>query len=158
MIRRFLAGLTTLAVLLSGIAVYGQTEPPAQPATPEAIKNDLVAKQEQLARQFREFSSALLRLALRLERSDKVEEKERAKALRRAIELAEKEGVENQFTKLITILTKSNAVTSTELTQAVGQNEQLVKALREILAILLTDDESARLEAPYTPHPVVGFA
>ena len=26
------------------------------------------------------------------------------------------------------------------------------------LDVELTDDEVARLEAPYTPHPVVGFA
>jgi len=146
MVRRVLIGAMA-SLLMTGLISLADTAPVVPTNSPDAIKNDLIIKQEQLARQFREFTSSLLRLAQRLERSEKLDDRERAKALRRAIELAEKEGVDNQFSKLIGILTKSNSVSLTELQQAAGQNEQLIKGLREILAILLTDDEAARIRA-----------
>ncbi|VTS05135.1 hypothetical protein [Tuwongella immobilis] len=109
----------------------------------EASRNELLQKQEVLAKQFRDFSNALLRLAQRLETSEKPSERERAKVLKRAIEVSQKEGVDNQFTKLITMLSQSNSVSATELQGAVGQNAQLTQTLRRILSILESKDGDA---------------
>lgn len=129
------------------LEVEAQTSTPADPTIPDRSRPEVIRKQEELKNQFQEFSSALRRLAIRLERSSKPEDQQRAKVLRKAIDLAEKEGVDNQFTKLITILTRSETVTISELQDAVAQNQQLTNNLRELLAILLSDDEAARIRA-----------
>jgi len=86
-----------------------------------------------------------LSLAQRLEKSSKPEDREKAVVLRQAIELASKEGVDNQFTKLVSTLTASG-ITLRDIEGAIGQNEQLLKTLRAMLEILLSDNESAKLK------------
>ena len=70
--------------------------------------------------------------------------------LRQAIELAAKEGVDNQFNKLVSTLTGSG-ITLGEIDAAIGQNEQLTKTLREMIAILLTDNQAAKLKEEQRP-------
>src|SRR5262249_41413737 len=40
----------------------------------------------------------------------------------------------------------SSGITLTEINSAIGQNDQLTKTLREMIAILLTDNQSAKLK------------
>src|SRR5262245_33134817 len=148
MVRRLLAALSPALIAALALTAYAQTEPkaniPAGPSDPEAIKNETVIKQEIQARQFKEFEQALLRMAQRLEKSAKVEDREKAATLRKAIELSATAGVDNQFARLVTILTASKTVNIQDVEKALGQNEELVKVLREMLTILLTDDETRR--------------
>ncbi len=71
-----LCGMTALAI--TGMA-QGQDAPAAAaPATPDktaAEREKALQEQEQLNRQFREFEQSLLRLAYRLERSSKPEDR-----------------------------------------------------------------------------------
>jgi len=123
------------------------TSPPAAPAPAADITvKELVARQQALERQYKAFTTNLLALAQKLEKSDRVEDKDKAKALRKAIEMADKEGVDNKFTTLLRTLTKSaNDLGISDITSARAQNDELIKALREILAILQSDDELARI-------------
>src|SRR5262249_11521336 len=146
--QRFLAVLsvTLLAVSLS---VRAADQPPAnQGSTDQQLQKDkqqAAYDQQRLQREFSAFQQKLLAMAQRYEKSAKPEEREKALALRQAIDLAAKEGVDNQFNKLVITLT-SSGITVGEINSAIGQNEMLTKALREMIAILLSDNQSAKLK------------
>src|SRR5262245_15296886 len=158
MIRRHWPALSiAAAVLAAGLNL--QAQPPATPApadpkaaTPPAgadvTLKDVIARQQELDRRYRAFTTNLLALAQKLEKSDRIEDKDKAKALRKAIDLADKEGVDNKFTKLLSTLSSHAGNPSlAEITNASGQNDDLIKVMKEILAILQSDDELARLKA-----------
>ena len=109
MLRRFLASLMLAAVALALVARAQDKPEPEQKVDTAAIKDQAAIKQEVLARQFREFEQNLLRVAQRLERSAKQEDRDRAAVLKQAIELAGKEGIDTRFDKLVTLLKGSKA-------------------------------------------------
>jgi hypothetical protein len=117
------------------------------PAGPTADFNpkEMTARQRQLETQYKSFITNLLALAQKFEKSDKVEDKDKAKALRKAIEIADKEGVDNKFTVLIRTLSKNSDLGVIDLTNASTQNQELAKILREMLNILTQDDELAKI-------------
>ena len=148
------------AVLAAGLNL--QAQPPAAstspaPATPatsptpapaaDVSLKELIAREQALERQYKAFVTNLLALAQKLEKSERIEDKDKAKSLRKAIDLADKEGVDNKFTTLLRTLTASNDIKVSEITSAKSQNDDLIKVLREILAILQSDDELARIKA-----------
>lgn len=156
MIRRHWPALSVaLAVFAAGLNLQAQgptattPNPGAAPAPApmgDITAKELVARQQALEKQYKAFTTNLLALAQKLEKSDRVEDKDKAKALRKAIELADKEGVDNKFTMLLRTLTKSaNDLGISDITSARNQNDELIKALKEILAILQSDDELARI-------------
>src|SRR5262245_12024215 len=140
--QRLLAGLcvTLLAVSLS---VRAADQPPTKPDPGDQQlqkdKQQAAYDQERIRREFSAFQQKLLAMAQRYEKSSKQEEREKAVVLRQAIELAAKEGIDNQFNKLVVTLT-SSGITVGEINSAIGQNETLTKALREMIAILLSDN------------------
>lgn len=134
-----------LSVLV--VSPWLQAQPPATPPSEETkTPGDLRKPQEQNAKVFRELAQGLLRLAQKLERSDRPEDKERAKTIRAALKIAEETGVENQFQKLVAAMGKSTG-SSKDLQEMIGQDADLSKALQEIVNILMTDDESSRIRA-----------
>ena len=142
------APLVTLAI---GLLVFTQTlvaqapKPVADAPAPKAA-TELRGPQEQNAKLFQDLKRGLLVLAQKLEKSDRQEDKDRSKTIRAALDVAEKANVDNQFKNLITGLSKgSNKIQDVD--QLLGQNGELAKALQEMLNILMTDDESARLKA-----------
>ena len=158
MIRRhWPAFAIAVAVLAAGLNL--QAQPPATPAPAapapgtdaapavEVTLKELVARQQALEKQYKAFTTNLLALAQKLEKSDRIEDKDKAKSLRKAIDLADKEGVDNKFTTLLRTLTASNDLKISEIASAKNQNDDLIKALKEILAILQSDDELARIKA-----------
>jgi len=78
---------------------------------PESSIKDLGAKQVRMQALYSDFKSALLRLSQRMAASPKVEDQERAKLLKQALEKANEEGIENSFDKLVTILKATNMTT-----------------------------------------------
>jgi hypothetical protein len=152
MIRRHWPALSIAAFVFAlGLSIAAEPTAPAKtPAiTPESggVK-ELIAREQQLLQRYKSFTTNLLALAQKLEKSDRVEDKDKAKALRKAIELADKEGVDNKFTTLLRTLTKSaNDIGLSDIASAKNQNDDLIKVLKEILAILQSDDELARIKA-----------
>jgi hypothetical protein len=149
--QRLLAVLSVTLLTVS-VSVRAADQPtPAQPAKSvadqdlEKAKQQAAFEQARLQREFSAFQQKLLAMAQRYEKSAKTEEREKALVLRQAIELAAKEGVDNQFNKLVLTLT-SSGITLNEINSAIGQNDQLTKTLREMIAILLTDNQSAKLK------------
>lgn len=155
MIRRHWPAVAiALTVLAAGLNLQAQPSTPAAtpaPATPvvapSANLKDVVARQQELERRYKAFTTNLLALAQKLNKSDRIEDKDKAKALLRAIEVADKEGVDNKFTTLLRTLTKSSDINLADITSAKNQNDDLIKVLKEILAILQSDDELARIRA-----------
>jgi hypothetical protein len=147
------------AVLAAGLNL--QAQPPAASTSPtpatspsptpapaaDVSLKELIAREQALERQYKAFVTNLLALAQKLEKSERIEDKDKAKSLRKAIDLADKEGVDNKFTTLLRTLTASNDIKVSEITSAKSQNDDLIKVLREILAILQSDDELARIKA-----------
>jgi hypothetical protein len=153
MIRRHWPALAIAAAVLS-VGFTALAQPPASPAPAPAPKadsgatlKDLVAREQALERQYKAFTTNLLALAQKLEKSDRIEDKDKAKSLRKAIDLADKEGVDNKFTTLLRTLTKSNDINLADITSAKNQNDELIKLLKQILDILQSDDELARIKA-----------
>jgi len=117
MIRRhWPAVAVALAVFAAGLNLQAQAPSAAVPApskdaapgkdaapapSSDITVKELVARQQALEKQYKAFTTNLLALAQKLEKSDRVEDKDKAKALRKAIELADKEGVDNKFTMLL---------------------------------------------------------
>jgi hypothetical protein len=140
--RRLILGL--MLVLLPTVRA---ADPPATPTDSELqkAKQQAAFEQERLRRQFGDLQRSLLTLAQRYEKSSKAEDREKAIVLRQAIDLATREGIDNQFNKLVATLT-SSGITLQEINSAIGQNEQLARTLREMIAILLTDSQAAKLK------------
>src|SRR3954451_21828483 len=155
MIRRHWPALSiALAVLAAGLNLQAQPATPAAtpaPAPAPAVATttnlkDVVARQQELERRYKAFTSNLLALAQKLNKSDRVEDKDKAKALRKAIDLADKEGVDNKFSTLLRTLLKNSDLNLSDINAARNQNDELIKVLRQILDILQSDDELARIK------------
>ena len=122
------------------------TIPPAAPATP-GIDSALVKRsQEENLKLFKRFSDEVLRLAQKWEKSDNIQDKDRAIALRAALKLIEEKGVEKLFKELIEGLGQKN-LTGTDFGNLLGKDKQLMAALEQILGVLETEDELSRLKA-----------
>jgi hypothetical protein len=141
--KRILVVLTA-----AGLAISARGYAADAPSDPSDAKKDQLQAayaQERLRREFAAFEQSLLTLAQRYEKSGKQEDREKAVVLRQAIELAAKEGIDNQFNKLVATLTASG-VSLQDINAAIGQNEQLTKTLREMIDLLLTDNQTAKLK------------
>src|SRR5262245_60181426 len=90
MTRRVLLSVFVLTMAFLGIAEGAdpQTAPKPKEKSVTLDKEEAAVVQERLAGQFREFEAALLRLAQRLERSSKAEDRDRAVTLKAAIKKA----------------------------------------------------------------------
>ncbi len=119
--------------------------PPAPAETTPGTTKDLRGNQEKNAKIFQELARGLLTLAQRLEKSDRPEDKERAKTIYAAIEHSQKAGIDGQFKTLIAGLSKGSE-NPQDIGGIKGQNVELIKALQEMITILQTDDESERLK------------
>ena len=137
-----------MALVAVGLNVQAQPAAKTPAPTSDVSVKELIARQQAIERNYKNFTTNLLSLAQKLEKSDRIEDKDKAKALRKAIDLADKEGVDNKFTTLFRTLTKSaNLPSISDINNAKNQNDELIKVLREILDILQSDDELARIKA-----------
>jgi hypothetical protein len=137
------AGVFAVVAVLAGSFV-GPAQEPAR--APPARSDDAAVNQEILARQFRDFEQALLRLAQRLERSTKPEDRERAANLKKAIALASDAGVDAKFDKLVGILKSSKSLSLQEIQEAMNENQMLSKDIKALLTLLMTDNRDDELK------------
>jgi hypothetical protein len=117
------------------------TSKPKDEKSSAVLKDEARESQEVLARRFKDFSASLLRLAQRLEKSTKPEDRQRAENLKKAIALVGEQGVDLKFTSLIEILKKpSTSLSIPEIKEAMDQNKMLAEDIRAILALLMADN------------------
>src|SRR5262249_47988031 len=119
-----------------------------QTATTPQASEDAADKQQGLARKFREFEQALLRLTQRMEQSDNFTDKKKAAVLRKAVQTASKEGTDVKFDKLIQLLRTSRALEGSlnELEELLRQNKMVAADIKALLRLLLDGDRLARLK------------
>ena len=127
----WLTRTVALVALMTSVVVVAQ--PP---------KDELTPAQEANRNKFQRFQRELLGLAQRLEASDKPAERDRAKVMRKALELISRENVQGQFQKLLDGV--KDGVQPAELQGLGVDNAQLTQALREILELLMSDDGSTQ--------------
>src|SRR5439155_9717053 len=99
----------TVALLAASVSLRADDAPP-KPTDLQKDKQQAAFEQERLRREFSAFQQSLLTLAQRYEKSGKAEDREKAVVLRQAIDLAAREGVDNQFNKLVATLTASGKI------------------------------------------------
>lgn len=136
-----------LVSLLAGGFALAQPPKPAEPSVEPKDAAAVRKSQEENARLFKEICRRLLELAVKLDKSDRSEDKDRAKTIRAALEVAEKAGADNQFRELIAGLSGKGTPQVQDLEKLIGKDEELSKTLLEMFNILMTDDETARLRA-----------
>src|SRR5947209_8975948 len=146
--------LVPAALMIASLVLIARADDPPKPdakATPAKAeglsKDEATIKQERLAAQFREFEQKLLRLAQRMETSSKAEDRDRAVMLKKAIELAGKEGTDLKFDRLVGLLKDSKALDLDSVVAIMEKNKDLAKDIREILKLLLMDNRDAELRA-----------
>jgi len=120
---------------------------PATNKTPADIKNEAALKEMLIAQRYRDFEQHLLRLAQRLEKSSKAEDRDKAKQLKEALETAGKSGINTRFEKLIALLRESKATNLAEVKEAIDHGERLVKDMREMLALITKDGDIEKNKA-----------
>ena len=111
------------------------------------LKNEAAIKQERLARQFKEFTQTLLRLAQRMEASGKPEDRQKALVLKKAILEASKANTDAKFDKLITVLKDSKELDLDVLAKSGDLSKDVLSDIQKILDILMTDNRDAELKA-----------
>ncbi|MCE9531815.1 MAG: hypothetical protein K8T89_11930, partial [Planctomycetes bacterium] len=149
MVRKlFIAMLFGAAV--TALTVNAQPAPVAKSTTPTPVDvaaKQLLDKQQKLLREYKAITEDLYSLARRFENSDRLADQDKAKLILKAIKLGNDEAVDNKFITLVRTLTGKNGVVGMQdLNDAKNQNDALVIVLREILAIISSDDDMARIK------------
>ncbi len=116
----------------------------AQPPASDVKPADIKRTQEENKKLFTRLSNDILKLALRWEKSDTPEDKERAKTLRAVLRLIEEKGVDTLFKQLVEGIDKPNT-SGNDVGNLIGKDEKLIAALDEIINTLNTEDEAARI-------------
>jgi len=101
---RFVTTLFASGMALVLFAAPADADKSKEQAEAKAVFEEATIKCERLARQFREAEANLLRECQRLEKSDKPEEREKARVIKKVLEKKEQTGVDAQLTKLIRVL------------------------------------------------------
>ncbi|MFM8272768.1 MAG: hypothetical protein ACKODX_10605, partial [Gemmata sp.] len=127
----------TLGLFVLTSVLTAQQPPPAAGTNPKR-------SQEENLKFYKNFMDQVLRLAQRWEKSDSSEDKDRAKSLRAVLKLAEERGVEKLFKELIEGL-NAKSLGGSDFETLLGKDKKLIDALTEILKILETEDDSARV-------------
>jgi hypothetical protein len=135
-----------LSILLPGILCAALSAVPAL-AHSRADLDDAAVRQADLKRRFESFRNKLTLLAARLEGGSE-KDREKARALRTALKLADERGTDGKFDVLIRSLRGQEAATNADvLAQILKDNEDLRNDLRQLIALLSGEDQDAELRA-----------
>ncbi|MDY3552110.1 hypothetical protein R5W24_001190 [Gemmata sp. JC717] len=140
MIRRLPYLSLSLAAMVGLFALTSALT--AQPTSPTGAGTKRT--QEENLKFYKNFAEQMLRLAQKWEKSDSVEDRDRAKTLRAALKIAEEKGVEKLFKDLIEGLNNKN-LGGSDFETLLGKDKKLIDVLTEILELLETQDDAARI-------------
>jgi hypothetical protein len=152
--------LTSLFVAATALVLVARTEHPAkaqQPAPkagidqkavddkkldPKAVQDQAGLAQQRLQAQYRDLTAMLLRLAQRLEKSERQEDRDRAVVLHKALGKANEEEIDTKFTTLVRLLSRPEALDLDGLDKAMKESREVADLIRAILAIILGDRDA----------------
>ena len=138
--------LSLLGLLTVALACPAQAPERAKPTDAAKAPADLSVDQEILARQYRDFEKALLKLAQRMEASTKPEEREKAANLKKAITLSGERDIKGRFDKLILTLKSTKGLSLQELDSAMKDSKMVADDIRLIIQLLQADTRDDELK------------
>jgi hypothetical protein len=141
--RTFLA--LTVGGLL-GLLLGLQAGEPANPNPLSAakIREDATLQEQILARQFAQFEQDLHKLILKLKRSIKEGDKERAEVLEKVLEHAKKNLVGVQFDQIVSQLKEQQLKSTGEIKIAAERSAKLADELRKMIVMLREDPRDSK--------------
>jgi hypothetical protein len=138
--------LASFGLLVLTLVMAVQANEPNRPATKPGAqggkfsKEELAQQERVLAERYRKFEQALLTLKDRLARSDRPEDKARAKVLEKALEASGNISLATKFDQFVKFLETAKVDTSLSgAKQAAAEAAALAKGIKEILDILSGD-------------------
>ncbi len=134
--------------LLALCAAQGRTDGAKTPPKAEGPNQDQAATtQDRLRREFDDLKQSLLRLKQRLENSPRPEDKARAQAIERALQMVARQGTDGKFNTLVQNLKKSDAFSNLEtMQQMMNRNQELRDDLRKLIDILAHDNREDQMK------------
>src|SRR5262249_34863580 len=137
MIPRYLFSLALAAGVGALVARPGGAQDKASTApAPDAVRTEVLRRQETLAQKFRDLQAGLLHRAQRLERRPGPEDRALADSLRRALNWSLDEALAARFEKSITVLKTPKDVGIADILEARKQAHALQEKLRAMLTAL----------------------
>jgi hypothetical protein len=143
--RHMLASLGPIMLCMVLFVRAGDQPNAVTPSNAAQIKDELVARHQQLARQFEDFRSQLLRLKQRLDKGTP-EERSRASALSKLLDQIQKDGLAVQFDQLSKQLKDSKLTNIPELKQMAERSAKLADRLRDYLEMFREDPRQKQLQ------------
>jgi hypothetical protein len=146
--KRILLALLVGVLLVPTAAAAEPVRPdPDAGKTPAQIKEEAALKEKLIADKYREFEVSLLQLAQRLEKSANKEDRDRAVALRQALDGATKAGINTRMQNLVSLLKESKGNNLAEIKEAIDHGERLAKDLQDMIELLVKDSALSRNQA-----------
>ena len=119
----------------------------AQPPKPAENPGETIKKgEEENQRMYKRFSEELLNLAQKWKDSENPDDRERAKNLFAAYDLGKVKGVDKMYKDLVAGVTGTKNPTGDGFDRLIRDDQKLILALEEILRVLETEDELARIK------------
>ncbi|MBI3411719.1 MAG: hypothetical protein HY040_25595 [Planctomycetes bacterium] len=109
------------------------------------LRDELAIQEAMLKRQYAEFEDSVLKLAQRLKRSSKLEDRDRAAVLEKVLEESRNSSILVQFEQIVDHLKKAQLTGSGETQIALQQANKLADDLRRILDLYRQDPRSAKI-------------
>jgi hypothetical protein len=136
--------LPTLGLSLFAMVMVLSAGAQTKQAPPAADKDELAAKEQQLARQFDEFQLLLLKLKQRMERGTP-DEQNRAKAIGRILDEVQRGSLKIEFDRLADLLRESKLNNSSEVKDLVERAGKLTDELQRLLRMFQDDPRAKQL-------------
>jgi hypothetical protein len=140
--RTFL--LLALCGLLGLVVGLRADEAPDTPSSSK-VREDQLLREQVLAQQFAQFKNDLHKLILKLKRSSKEGDKERAEVLEKVLEKAESNLIGVQFEQLIGQLKDQQLKSTGEIREAAEKSAKLADQLRELIELYRQDPRQSKL-------------
>mgnify|MGYP001587982647 CR=1 FL=1 len=128
------------------LAAQAQDQPSkSAPQVPGKIREDSTLEEQILARKFAEFEQDLYKLILKLKRSAKEGDKERAEVLEKVLERAKTNLIGVQFEQLVGQLKDQKIASTSDIKIAADRSAKLADELRTLIAIWKEDPRQLKL-------------
>ncbi len=137
---RILTLLLTVPVLFMALSLW------AQPAANTTQRDDPAAREQIIARQYREFRDRVLKLKSFLEKSDRPEDLNQAKILGMVLDKARDSAIDIKLDQTIKFLAKSSFSSLDDYQKAAADTKQLADNMKEILDLLRLDNRGKELK------------
>lgn len=145
--RLILVGLClALGALVGGglrAGAQGKTETKDEAAK---VRDEIATSEQQVSRQFDDFVQALLKLKQRLERSEKKDDRERAKVLEKVLDETKNANVSLRLERLTAFLRSGKLSNLDDIRTAQTQSQEIADSLNLLLRLMREDPRHKQLQ------------